>query len=52
MEFKNKIVEFDVWCPKCAFKDLKETEDPCFECLEDPVNEHSHKPTRFKDKDK
>ena len=47
MEQTNKFVEFDKYCPKCKFKDISETEDPCNECLTEPVNEHSHKPVKF-----
>ena len=46
----EKIVEFDKWCKECEYYEKKETEDPCFDCLEDPVNEYSHRPTQFKEK--
>lgn len=45
-----KEVRFDIWCEKCEFKDLPETEDPCDHCLEDAWNEDSTKPTLFKEK--
>ena len=49
MEYVNKEVYFNEYCHKCKFKGTPETEDPCNECLTEPVNEYSHKPVRFKD---
>lgn len=46
---QEKIVEFEDWCKKCKHHDLLETEDPCFDCLDDPVNTHSHKPTKWEE---
>lgn len=43
----EKIVEFDKYCSKCKHKDKSEQEDPCFECLENPVNLGSRKPIKF-----
>lgn len=51
MEIIDKIVNFDEYCNKCEYCDLSEQDDPCFECLQYPVNEYSHKPTKFKAKD-
>lgn len=42
-----KIVEFHAYCDKCLHKDLKEDEEPCDECLSEPVNLYSHKPVKF-----
>lgn len=47
---QNKFVEFDEYCNKCVNKDKAESEDPCFECLENPVNIGSHKPVKFEEK--
>lgn len=44
---RMKEVYFGDYCQKCAFFKLSESEDPCWDCLKHPVNEHSHKPTRF-----
>ena len=49
METTYKEVYFDKYCHKCKFKATPETEDPCNECLAEPVNDHSHKPVRFED---
>ena len=50
MKAKYKIVRFDIWCKKCKFEKLSESEEPCDECLEKGVNENSKKPVRFKKK--
>lgn len=49
MELIKKEVFFIQYCHKCKHKDVPETEDPCNECLTEPVNEYSHKPVRFED---
>lgn len=46
-----KEVHFDQYCKTCKYKDLKENESPCYECLEDPVNVYSHKPICYKEKE-
>ena len=47
-----KEVYFDEYCQTCEYKDIKESEDPCDECLDEPVNQYSHKPVRYKAKKK
>lgn len=42
-----KEVYFDRYCPLCKHKDRKEEEDPCDDCLAEPVNANSHKPVNF-----
>lgn len=42
-----KIVHFDEYCPKCKHYSKSGSEDPCRECLDNPVNAWSHKPVRF-----
>ena len=48
----NKIVEFSEYCCQCKFSPLKQDEEPCNECLTNPVNEDSHKPVNFIFEDK
>ncbi len=43
-----KLVEFDKFCSKCKYYKLDEAEEPCRECLTNPINFNSIKPTRFK----
>lgn len=47
---QNKFVYFWDYCPKCKYKDFNEEDDPCYDCLKEPVNVDSHKPTHFKEK--
>lgn len=47
MEYPLKEVYFDNFCALCQYKDNEEHESPCDECLEEPVNEHSHRPVKF-----
>ena len=48
----DKIVYFHDFCAQCEHYNKWETEDPCFKCLENPVNEFSHRPVYFKARDK
>lgn len=50
MEQVYKEVYFDQYCKSCEYKDVKESEDPCYDCLEEPVNLESHKPVNYKEK--
>lgn len=45
----EKIVLYDQYCKKCAHWTKREYEDPCYDCLNTPVNEDSHKPVNFKE---
>ncbi len=47
----QKVVEFDVYCKKCEHYNKSESEDPCWDCLANPVNTYSHKPKFFKEKE-
>ena len=49
---ENKIVKFDQYCKTCAYKETPESEDPCNECLNNPVNLYSHKPVKWKEETK
>lgn len=44
----SKEVAFHQYCPKCQFAERKESEDPCWECLDYPTNYDSHQPVNFK----
>lgn len=50
MEEFYKEVYFDKYCKQCEHKAKKENEAPCDECLEEPANLYSHKPTKYKEK--
>ena len=47
---ERKEVYFDKYCHMCVGCDKKEDEEPCCDCLEEPVNLYSHKPVKFKSK--
>ena len=46
----DKIVDFHEFCKKCEHFEKDEVDDPCFDCLDEPVNEYSHRPVYFKEK--
>lgn len=52
MEESYKIVYFHDYCKTCIHKEKAETEDPCWKCLENPVNVYSHKPVCWEGKEK
>lgn len=45
-----KEVDFHHYCKSCIHSKKSEHESPCDECLDEPVNEHSHKPIRWEEK--
>ena len=50
MEYDYKEVYFDEYCKICEHKDLDDSENPCCICLSEPMNLHTHKPIKFKEK--
>lgn len=50
-ETRLKEVYFNEFCSECEFEKLAENKKPCDECLKEPVNEYSHKPVKFKQKE-
>lgn len=52
MEEHEKEVYFHLYCPKCKYEGHKESDDPCWDCLNEPMNQDSHKPVYFKEKKK
>lgn len=49
---ETKEVYFYQYCKTCEYFEIPETEDPCNECLANPSNMCSHKPTNWKEKEK
>lgn len=47
----DKEVYFHEYCPKCIRSDESSTNDICDHCLSNPVNQNSHKPVDFKEKE-
>ena len=52
MDTIYKEVYFYQYCKTCKYCDHKETDDPCDECLTETMNEYSHKPVNWKEKEK
>lgn len=48
MDITELEVYFHEYCKTCKFKDTSETEEPCNECLDNPMNLYSHKPVNYK----
>ena len=48
----DHIVMFEEWCKKCQHTKVKETDEPCNECLSYPVQTDSTKPVLFAEKTK
>ena len=47
----EKIVDYKTYCKKCKFKNCKDQdgEEPCNECLNNPVNLNSKKPIKYEE---
>ena len=52
MNYDYKEVYFNEYCDNCEYSNKKGNEHPCDECLEEPINLHSHKPVKFIEKNK
>ena len=48
----HKEVYYHQYCKTCKHKDLKDSDDPCAECLDTPTNLHSHKPIKWEEADR
>ena len=44
-----KEVYFHQYCERCKHKDVKDNDEPCEECLSNPINLYSHKPVKFEE---
>ena len=44
------IVEYGKWCENCFYKDTKEDDDPCFDCLAEPAKDEGRQPIHYKPK--
>lgn len=47
MEDIYKEVYFNQYCKTCKYEKTKEEDDPCDECMNEPVNLFSHKPVKW-----
>ena len=46
-----KEVYFHNYCKSCKHKPVKDTDEPCNECLSEPINLYSHKPVKYEEKE-
>jgi len=46
-----KFVNFYKYCSSCKHKELKDYEDPCNECLDNPARDQTEKPIHWEEKD-
>ena len=49
---KDKEVYFDQYCKTCKHLAKDDLEEPCNECLDEPVNLGSHKPVKYEEDEK
>lgn len=52
IDCNDREVRFDLYCPKCKYEQNSEMENPCHDCLENPVNDGTDKPVEFHEKTK
>ena len=52
MEDSYKEVYFGLYCKECKYELKDEADEPCHDCLNEPVNTYSHKPVYFEEKEK
>lgn len=52
MNSNDKEVYFHQYCKTCEHFDKMEEEEPCDDCLAEPVNTDSHRPVRWEEKRK
>lgn len=45
-----KEVRFDLYCEKCKYSELGESDEPCDECLGEGARQYSHKPLKFEER--
>ena len=43
----TKLVDYHKYCLRCKHRRVKETDEPCNECLTVSARENSHKPIGF-----
>ena len=44
-------VNYEKYCDICKHADCPEHEDPCFECLDNPLNYYTEKPVKWEEKE-
>ena len=49
MEEDYREVDFHKYCDTCKHRNLDEVKDPCNECLSEPINLYTDKPTKWEE---
>lgn len=47
---EDHIVDF-TFCKTCKYEKLSESEDPCWGCLDNPINQDSRRPINYHERD-
>ena len=47
-----KEVYFHEYCKTCKHKDVPEKDEPCDECMSEPVNMSTHRPVNYEKRSK
>ena len=47
----EKMVNFRLYCPKCKHYTVAQEDEPCNECLDNPMNVYSEKPVKYEQKE-
>lgn len=50
MDNEYKEVYFDKYCKTCRYSKVKDKDEPCNECLDNPINLNSHRPVNWEEK--
>jgi hypothetical protein len=50
VNYPFKEVYFHKYCKTCEYEKVSEVHEPCNECMDTPINLHSHKPVNYKEK--
>lgn len=51
IETLEQEVKFDEYCATCEYANLEESEEPCAECLDNPIKLYSQKPVNWKEQE-
>lgn len=51
MEVEYREVRFDKYCKECKHFKLDNYDEPCYECLGEPINLYSEKPVKFEEEE-
>lgn len=46
-----KEVYYYEYCKSCKHRQVKNTDEPCDECLSEPLNLNTHRPVKYEKKD-